>query len=121
LVVEDEPGVLEVATETLRQYGYKVLVAHSPPEALQIAQNLGEPIHLLITDVVMPVMSGRELADYIQQRIHPNIKVLYVSGYTENTIVHHGVLEPGVNFLPKPYTPTQLAHKVRQVLDAPTS
>ncbi len=117
LVVEDEPGVLEVAKETLRQYGYRVLAAHSPPEALQIAQNLGEPIHLLITDVVMPVMSGRELADYIQQRIHPNIKVLYVSGYTENTIVHHGVLEPSVNFLPKPYTPTQLAQKVREVLD----
>ncbi|MDM7461723.1 MAG: ATP-binding protein [bacterium] len=119
LVVEDEPGVLEVATETLRQYGYRVLTAQSPPEALQIAQNLGEPIHLLITDVVMPVMSGRELADYIQQRLHPNIKVLYVSGYTENTIVHHGVLEPGVNFLPKPYTPTQLAQKVREVLDRP--
>ncbi len=116
LVVEDEPGVLEVATETLRQHGYTVLSARSPAEALQIAQNYGEPIHLLVTDVVMPVMSGRELAEYLL-RLYPQLRVLYVSGYTENTIAHHGVLEAGIHFLPKPYTPTQLAQKVREVLD----
>lgn len=116
LIVEDEPGVLEVATETLRQYGYKVLAASSPAEALQIAQSLSEPIHLLVTDVVMPIMSGRELAEYLV-RLYPQMHVLYVSGYTENTIVHHGVLDAGVHFLPKPYTPSQLAQKVRQVLD----
>lgn len=117
LVVEDEPDVLEVATEVLRQYGYTVLSAASPADALQLIQNYREPIHLLVTDVVMPVMSGRELADYIR-RIYPQIKILYVSGYTENTIVHHGVLDEGIHFLPKPYTPSQLAQKVRAVLDS---
>ncbi|MFN3689541.1 MAG: ATP-binding protein, partial [Fimbriimonadales bacterium] len=116
LVVEDEPGVLEVATETLRQHGYTVLSAGSPAEALQIAQNYGEPIHLLVTDVVMPVMSGRELAEYLL-RLYPQLRVLYVSGYTENTIAHHGVLDADIHFLPKPYTPAQLAQKVREVLD----
>jgi nitrogen-specific signal transduction histidine kinase len=117
LVVEDEPGVLEVAAEALRLQGYTVLTASSPAEALQLAQSYPEPIHLLVTDVVMPVMSGRELADYLT-RLHPQMRVLYVSGYTENTIVHHGVLETGVHFLPKPYTPAQLIQKVREVLDS---
>ncbi len=118
LVVEDEPGVLEVAAVTLRQRGYEVFTAESPDEALQIVRKREQPIHLLITDVVMPVMSGRELADYML-RLQPNLKILFVSGYTENTIVHHGVLDEGVHFLPKPYTPSQLAQKVREVLDSP--
>jgi two-component system cell cycle sensor histidine kinase/response regulator CckA len=117
LVVEDEPGVLEVAAEALRLQGYTVLTAQSPAEALQLAQSYPEPIHLLVTDVVMPVMSGRELAEYLM-RLHPQMRVLYVSGYTENTIVHHGVLETGVHFLPKPYTPAQLIQKVREALDS---
>ena len=117
LIVEDELGVLEVAAETLRQQGYTVLTASSPAEALQQAQTYAEPIHLLITDVVMPLMSGREMADYLT-RIHPHMRILYVSGYTENTIVHHGILQEGVHFLPKPYTPSQLIQKVREVLDA---
>jgi signal transduction histidine kinase len=117
LVVEDEPGVLEVAAEALRQQGYTVLTANSPAEALQLAQGYSEPIHLLVTDVVMPVMSGRELAEYLI-RIYPQMRILYVSGYTENTIVHHGVLEEGVHLLPKPYTPAQLIQKAREVLDS---
>jgi len=117
LVVEDEPGVLEVAAEALRLQGYTVLTASSPAEALQLAQSDPEPIHLLITDVVMPVMSGRELAEYLI-RIYPQMRILYVSGYTENTIVHHGVLEEGVHLLPKPYTPAQLIQKAREVLDS---
>jgi signal transduction histidine kinase len=117
LVVEDEPGVLEVAAEALRLQGYTVLTAQSPAEALQLAQSYPEPLHLLITDVVMPIMSGRELAEYLI-RLHPQLRVLYVSGYTENTIVHHGVLQEGVHFLPKPYTPAQLIQKVREVLDS---
>lgn len=120
LVVEDEPSVLEVATEVLRQHGYTVLSAASPGDALRIAQEYHDPIHLLITDVVMPVMSGRELADYIL-RLHPQIRVLYVSGYTENTIVHQGILEEGIHFLPKPYTPAQLLRKVREVLESEPS
>jgi two-component system cell cycle sensor histidine kinase/response regulator CckA len=94
-----------------------VLTAQSPAEALQLAQSYPEPLHLLITDVVMPIMSGRELAEYLI-RLHPQLRVLYVSGYTENTIVHHGVLETGVHFLPKPYTPAQLIQKVREALDS---
>ena len=117
LVVEDEPGVLEVAAEALRLQGYTVLTAQSPAEALQLAQSYPEPLHLLITDVVMPVMSGRDLAEYLM-RLHPQLRVLYVSGYTENTIVHHGVLQEGVHFLPKPYTPAQLIQKVREALDS---
>ncbi len=116
LLVEDEPEVRAVAAESLRLLGYQVLEASAPAEALQIAEQYEETIHLLLTDVVLPVMSGRELAELVK-RLHPGIKVLYVSGYTENTIAHHGVLEEGIQFLPKPYTPSQLAVKVRQVLD----
>ncbi len=116
LLVEDEEEVRAVASEALRLLGYQVLSASSPTEALQIAESYTDTIHLLLTDVVLPVMSGRELAELVM-RLHPEIRVLYVSGYTENTIVHYGVLEEGIHFLPKPYTPSQLAHKVRQVLD----
>jgi CheY-like chemotaxis protein len=117
LLVEDEEAVRAVASESLRMLGYTVLEAGTPAEALHIAQSHPEPIQLLLTDVVLPTISGRELAEIIK-RLHPEIKVLYVSGYTENTIVHHGVLEEGIHFLPKPYTPSQLAAKVRQVLDS---
>lgn len=114
LLVEDETDVRTVAAEALRARGYTVLEAATPAEALQLA---GEHrIDLLVTDVVLPVMSGRELAEIVT-RLQPQIRVLYVSGYTENTIVHYGVVDSGVHFLPKPYTPSQLAAKVRQVLD----
>jgi len=114
--VEDEADVRAVAAESLRLLGYQVLEAAAPSDALQIAEQYAEPIHLLLTGVVLPIMNGRELAEVIK-RLHPEIKVLYVSGYTVNTVVHHGVLEEGIHFLPKPYTPSQLAAKVRQVLD----
>jgi len=116
LLVEDEADVRAVAAESLRLLGYQVLEAAAPSDALQIAEQYAEPIHLLLTGVVLPIMNGRELAEVIK-RLHPEIKVLYVSGYTVNTVVHHGVLEEGIHFLPKPYTPSQLAAKVRQVLD----
>lgn len=116
LLVEDEAEVRAVASESLRLLGYHVLEAATPTDALHIAEQHSEPIHLLLTDVVLPTMSGRELAEIVK-RLRPEIKVLYVSGYTVNTIVHHGVLEEGIHFLPKPYTPSQLAAKVRQVLD----
>ncbi|MCS7066667.1 MAG: response regulator, partial [Fimbriimonadales bacterium] len=116
LLVEDEPEVRAVASESLRLLGYRVLDAATPADALQLAEQFAEPIHLLLTDVVLPVMSGRELAELVR-RLRPQIKVLYVSGYTENMVAWHGVQEEGAYFLPKPYTPSQLAAKVRQVLD----
>ncbi len=116
LLVEDEPLVRQLALRALRAQGYVVLVADSGGVALEIARRHGSAIHLLLTDVVMPGMSGKQLAAQIAAE-RQGIKVLYVSGYTENTIVHHGVLEAGVMFLPKPFTPSALAGKVRAVLD----
>ena len=116
LVVEDEPGVHELAIRALRGGRYRVLSAAGGPEALELAARTSEPIHLLVTDVVMPGLSGKQVADaLVAQR--PGLRVLYVSGYTENTIVHHGVLDAGVHFLSKPFTPGSLLEKVRRVLD----
>jgi CheY-like chemotaxis protein len=117
LVVEDNDDVRAVAVESLRLHGYRVLEASSGEEALQLMSNLTEAVHLLLTDVVMPGMSGAELALELHQR-YPHLKVLYTSGYTENVIVHHGVLNEGIAFLPKPYRPAELAQRVREVLDA---
>lgn len=116
LLVEDEPAVRSLAAQTLRGYGYQVLEAMHGEEALRVVQGQEHQVDLLITDVIMPQMNGKELADRLQAR-RPALKILYASGYTENTIVHHGVLEPGIAFLPKPFTPTALARKVREVLD----
>jgi PAS domain S-box-containing protein len=114
LVAEDDEAVRNIAIMALRRHGYEILAASSGEEALDIARKHDGPIHLLITDVVMRGMSGRELADaLILDR--PILRTLYVSGYTENTIVHHGVLEPGIWFLAKPFTPVLLARRVREV------
>jgi len=93
------------------------LEASGGMEALLLASQHKGPIHMLLTDVVMPVMSGRELAQRLA-KLHPQMKVLYMSGYTDDTIVRHGVLEAGVPFLQKPFAPEVLAQKVRVVLDA---
>jgi PAS domain S-box-containing protein len=118
LVVEDQAEVRNTTRKILGARGYQVLVAATGPHALSIAdQHLG-PIHALVTDVVMPGMSGREAARLLTQA-RPQMRVLYFSGYTDNAIVHHGVLDPGVAFLQKPFTAEALARKLREVLDAP--
>jgi len=116
LLVEDEPGILNLGRKILERLGYTVLTAETPAAALQKAGDHIGPIHLVMTDVVMPGMNGRELAERIGT-MHPGIRCLYMSGYTANVIVHHGVLDPGVHFLQKPFSVNTLAAKVREVLD----
>ncbi len=116
LLVEDEISVRGFAAQVLRENGYKLLEAANGDDALRMAQVYAGKIHLLLTDVVMPQMGGKELAGRLKT-IQPNIKVLFTSGYTDNAIVRHGVLEPGSNFLQKPFSPVTLAQKVREVLD----
>ncbi|MGA2468732.1 MAG: response regulator, partial [Thermodesulfobacteriota bacterium] len=109
--------VRKLACTILQKNGYKVLEAPNGEEALRIVQGQnGNPIHLLVTDVVMPGMSGRQLADRLE-RLRPEMKILYISGYTDNAIVRHGVLEKGINYIQKPFTLEGLARKVREVLD----
>jgi CheY-like chemotaxis protein len=116
LLVEDAEMVRNLAKEVLETSGYRVLDAANGRDALLICEQSTEVIHLLLTDVVMPEMSGRELVGRLAP-LYPNIRVLYMSGYTEDAIVHHGVLKEGINFIEKPFTPDSLALKVREVLE----
>lgn len=117
LLVEDEPAVKSLAARTLREAGYQVYEASNGVEAIKVSEGRSsEEIHLLLTDVVMPLMSGKE-ASSIFKAARPGSKVLFVSGYTDDAIIHHGVLDAGVAFLEKPFTPDGLLHKVRTVLD----
>jgi len=118
LLVEDEGSVRELVRETLETKGYRVLEAENGEAALRITNQHSDPIDILITDVVMPGMSGRELSTRMRTS-HPQTKVLYLSGYTEDAIVHEGVLAPGTAFLQKPFTLHALARKVREILGSP--
>jgi CheY-like chemotaxis protein len=116
LLVEDAQRVRAVVREILEMNGYAVLEARHGAEALEISSRHSGPIHLMVTDVVMPQMSGRELAQRLAP-LRPDMKVLYMSGYTDDAIVRHGVLGAGMAFLSKPFTPDALAAKIREVLD----
>ncbi len=116
LIVEDNDGLRKLAQEVLQNYGYRLLVAENGEDALRVSQEHNGPIHLLLTDVVMPKMGGKKLAERLQP-LYPRMKVIYMSGYTDNAIVHHGVLAPELNFLEKPFTPERLARKVWEALD----
>ncbi len=116
LLVEDEAAILEIAMTSLETLGYTVLSAGSPEEALRRAAGHGGGIHLLVADVVMPGMNGRQLYDRLRE-VRPGLKCLYLSGYTAEVIAHRGLLEEGVSFLAKPFPFSSLARKVREVLD----
>jgi CheY-like chemotaxis protein len=108
-----------LAYNVLKNQGYTVLRAMNGQDALRLArEHEGSPIRLVITDVIMPQMGGKVMAEWLKSH-SPDLKILFTSGYTDDAIVHYGVLEPGVVFLPKPYTPATLARKVRELLDAP--
>jgi two-component system cell cycle sensor histidine kinase/response regulator CckA len=118
LLVEDEVQVRNILTDMLKSQGYNLLVASNGPEALDIASTRNGTIHLMITDVVMPQMSGRELAE-VMAGLRPETRILYMSGYTDDAIVHHRLLDEGLNFIQKPFDTVTVARKVRTVLDSP--
>ena len=116
LLVEDEPDVRDLLREVLMTAGYEVLAARDVHEALRLAEAHPAPIHLLLSDVIMPQISGPEVAAGVQRR-RPGIKVLFMSGYTDGAIAHHGVLEPGVAFVQKPFTPAVVSRRIRELLE----
>jgi len=116
LLAEDDEQVRELASEALSAAGYSVLAADTPRDAISICRNHGARIDLLLTDVVMPIIGGRELARQLLA-IRPDLRVLYMSGYTPQAILHHGELEANTFFIQKPFTPSSLAAKIREVLD----
>jgi len=118
LLVEDEPAVRELARMVLSEGGYKVIEAQNAEDAVRLAGRYGSEIHLLLTDVVMPGMSGHDLAKHLTA-LHPYLRVLYMSGYTHNVFAENGNFEEGLSFLQKPFTPRALAQRVRETLDRP--
>jgi CheY-like chemotaxis protein len=120
LVVEDDEIVRKLTCQALRRYGYVVVEAANGGEALLACERHSGTIPLMITDVVMPQISGPELASRLRQ-LHPEIQVLYISGYTDDAVVRHGLLDAALSFLQKPFSPSALVHKVRDILDQQTA
>jgi two-component system cell cycle sensor histidine kinase/response regulator CckA len=120
LLVEDDDGVRRLARAALERGGYRVVEARHGEEALAVLEREAGPIHLLFTDVVMPRMGGCELAGRVGA-LRPDVRVLYISGYTEDAIMHRGVLDAGAAFLEKPFSPQALVRKACEVLDGATS
>ena len=116
LLVEDEPTILKLGKTMLEQLGYTVLAASAPGEAIRLAREHTGKLHLLMTDVVMPGMNGRDLAKHLLS-LYPRLKRLFMSGYTADVIAQHGVLDEGVSFIQKPFSMQALAAKVRETLD----
>jgi CheY-like chemotaxis protein len=116
LLVEDEAPILRMTRMMLERKRYSVLPAATPGEAIEMAKNHADKIHLLITDVVMPEMNGRDLAEQITT-LNPDIPLLFMSGYTANVIAHQGVLDDGVAFIQKPFSMAEMTAKVRELLD----
>ena len=116
LLVEDEPAILRLAARMLESQGYNVVAASGPGEAIRLAREHRGEIHLLITDVVMPEMNGRDLAKNLLS-LYPQIRRLFMSGYTSDVIAHQGVLDEGVHFIQKPFTTQELAARVRGALE----
>ena len=116
LLVEDDEAILNLGKMILENLGYTVLAAQTPVDAIRLAVEHPGDLHLLTTDVVMPEMNGRELAEQLSA-IRPNLKCLYMSGYTADVIAHRGILDEGLNFIQKPFGSDDLAARVREVLD----
>lgn len=116
LLLEDEPSLRLMIRELLEGAGYRVLECASPDDALSAGQSEVSPIHLMLTDVVMPQMTGPQVAERLQA-LRPQMKVLYMSGYTDDAIAQHGVLKPGTEFMTKPFTTDTVLRRVRDLLD----
>ncbi len=117
LLVEDDDSVRELASEILQMNGYEVIEASNGVDAISVFDAQKKPVDLVVTDLIMPQMGGRDLAKHVTPK-NPDLKVLFLSGYTDSAVVRQGLLEPGSFFLQKPFTPAELAHKVRQALDS---
>ena len=118
LVVEDDPAVQDLVCQFLSHQGYRILRAKDSEDALRICREHGGPIHLMLTDVVMPRMGGRDLANQCTRQ-RPSLRVLFMSGYTGDAIAQHGILEPGLHLIQKPFSPSSLACRIREILDTP--
>ena len=115
LVVEDDVSVRRLSCSILQKHGYTVLEAEDVYNAVELSKNYTAPIHLMLVDVIMPDMKGPEVFAKVAA-FHPEIKVIYMSGYTDNVIAHHGILEKGIQFIQKPFTVQDLTSKIREII-----